>query len=661
MLHGFLRVAAATPRCVVGDCGENTARVLSLMKEAAQEGVSLVVFPELCVTGYTCGDLFAQELLARVSLAAVRLIAEKTRDLPVTGIVGFPFNFRNARYNCAAVISGGKVLGVVPKTNIPNYGEFYELRHFAPPPGETELVPPGVFGPDPVPFGTKLLFADERTPDLAFAVEICEDLWVPCPPSTAHAQAGAVIVANLSASNELIGKASYRRTLALSQSGRCACAYVYANAGSGESTTDMVFAGHNLVAENGSLVAESELFSEGLLVAEIDARKLLNERRRVNTFPYSGDGGYRRVSLRLDSEIFAEQESPVGKAIRLQRRINPHPFVPSGATDLAQRCEEVFAIQTEGLVKRLSHTGSKAAVFGISGGLDSTLALLVVARAFDRLKLPRAGIKAITMPGFGTTKRTKGNAERLAESLGVTLEEIRINKAVVQHFKDIGQDPQRYDVTYENSQARERTQILMDRANMENGLVIGTGDLSELALGWATYNGDHMSMYAVNASIPKTLVRHLVKYCADTPQSFVTADDAEARRKFSRVLQAILDTPVSPELLPPENGEIAQKTEGIVGPYELHDFFLYHLTRWGDSPAKILFLAEHAFAETYGRSEILKWMKIFYRRFFAQQFKRSCLPDGPKVGTVTLSPRSDWRMPSDASAAIWLKELENLE
>lgn len=684
MIHGFLKVAAATPDCTVGDCGANTASILSLIREAAAQNVSLVVFPELCVTGYTCGDLFSQELLCRVSLAAVRLIAEKTRELAVTSVVGFPFSHRNSRYNCAAVISRGKVLGIVPKTNIPNYGEFYELRHFAPAPEKTEYIPEGVFGSDAVPFGTKLLFADDRIPDLSFAIEICEDLWVPNPPSSSHVAAGAVIVTNLSASNELIGKASYRRTLVSNQSGRGVCAYLYADAGEGESTTDMVFSGHNLIAENGAIIAESALFSQGLVATEIDVRKLLNERRRLNTFPYAGGDEYTRISFALDS--FVEPVAPAAgaqtQAARLTRRIDPHPFVPSGTADLARRCEEVFAIQTAGLVKRLAHTGSKAAVFGISGGLDSTLALLVIVRAFDKLGLPRSGIKAITMPGFGTTKHTKGNAGKLAESLGISFEEISINKAVTQHFKDIGQDPEKLDVTYENSQARERTQILMDKANMANGLVIGTGDLSELALGWATYNGDHMSMYAVNTSIPKTLVRHLVKYCADHPESFIAGEEhvaaestaAEgartaagnatgnaARKQFSKTLTAILDTPVSPELLPPKDGEISQKTEHIVGPYELHDFFLYHLTRWGSSPAKILFLAEHAFEGTYGRAEILKWMKTFYRRFFAQQFKRTCLPDGPKVGTVTLSPRSDWRMPSDASSAVWLKELENLE
>ena len=697
MQHGFFRVASATPECTVGDCGENTAAILSLIKEASDTGVSLIVFPELCITGYTCGDLFSQELICRVSLAAVRLIAEKTKELSITSIVGFPFCWGNSRYNCAAVISHGKIQGIVPKTHIPNYGEFYEVRHFAPAPAESAVIPTGVFGPNEVPFGTRLLFSDEHTPELTFAVEICEDLWVPAPPSSDHVRAGALIIANLSASNEIIGKAAYRRTLVAGQSGRGVCGYIYADAGSGESSTDMVFPGHNLIAENGTIIAEQPLFTPGLLCTDIDIRRLLHERRRMNTFtapntPNQSGTEYRRVFFKLDSESGSENTTETRIAPELLRNIDPLPFVPAGQTNLAQRCEEVFALQMTGLTKRFVHTQARSAVIGLSGGLDSTLALLVTVRAFDRLSLPRRGIHAVIMPGFGTTTRTKSNAHKLAEILGVTAEEIRIDKAVRQHFKDIGQNPENLDVTYENSQARERTQILMDKANMTGGLVIGTGDLSELALGWATYNGDHMSMYAVNASVPKTLVRHLVRYCADIPTSFIPDNDpasepaaeqqataettdpdsvevgkkrATLRKQFSQVLVSILETPVSPELLPPEDGQIAQKTEHIVGPYELHDFFLYHMTRWGCSPAKILFLAEHAFAPDssmpYTRATILKWMKVFYRRFFSQQFKRSCLPDGPKVGSVTLSPRSDWRMPSDASVAIWIKEVDNLD
>lgn len=664
MTHGFLRVAVATPACAVGDCGANTAEILALAKAAAAKGATLVVFPELCVTGYTCGDLFAQELLGRVALAAVRLIADKTRELPITLVVGFPFSRGESRYNAAAVISDGRVVGVVPKTHLPTYGEFYELRHFAPAPAETVMLPADLVSVDPVPFGTNILFADARNPDLAFACEICEDLWVPEPPSSRHARAGAIILANLSASDETVGKAEYRRSLVAGQSARTIGAYLYADAGAGESSTDMVFAGHDMIAENGITLAESPLFSQGLLVADVDTRRLLQERRRLNTFERVDPerAGYRVVTVCLDREGDSARDEA---SYVLHRPLDPHPFVPKDSRALAARCEEILSIQATGLARRISHTGGRSAVIGLSGGLDSTLALLVAVRAFDRLRLARGGIVAVTMPGFGTTGKTKGNAKKLAEALGVTLEEIKIAKAVQQHFRDIGQDPERHDITYENSQARERTQILMDRANMLGALVIGTGDLSELALGWATYNGDHMSMYGVNSTVPKTLVRHLVGYCADNASAFAPADgegdDAGMReRKLALALRSVLETPVSPELLPPEDGEISQRTEEIVGPYELHDFFLYHMTRWGTSPAKILFLASRAF-DSYDRPTILSWMRVFYRRFFAQQFKRSCLPDGPKVGSVTLSPRSDWRMPSDASAAIWLKELENIE
>ncbi len=694
MMHGFLRVAAATPACTVADCGANADEMVALAVEAASRGVSLVVFPELSVTGYTCGDLFSQGLLGSAAVAAVRRIAAKTAELPLVSVVGFPLALGNARYNCAAAISGGKVLGVVPKSHIPNYGEFYEARHFTAAPGAADPtgfavregspalseVPAGVLGADPVPFGTDILFADEISPEVSFAIEICEDLWVPVPPSSAHVQAGAVVVANLSASNEVIGKAEYRKALVLGQSGRGMCAYVYADAGAGESTTDMVFAGHDLIAENGSMLAESALFSGGLLVADVDTERLLQERRRVNTF--RNGPAYRRVTCTLLPRGHVREPAKGG----FLRAIPRLPFVPADRDDLARRCEEVFALQTAGLAKRLAHTGSRSAVIGLSGGLDSTLALLVTVRAFDLLGLDHTGILAITMPGFGTTKRTRGNALALAAILGTGTEEIRIHKAVRQHFADIGQNPETLDVTYENSQARERTQILMDKANQVGGLVIGTGDLSELALGWATYNGDHMSMYAVNASVPKTLVRHLVRYCADHPESFIAdgapggesdggrvsgnpegnrpngrANGDAGRARFSKVLRSILDTPVSPELLPPERGEIAQKTEHIVGPYELHDFFLYYLTRWGFAPSKIFALASEAFAGEYDGPTIVSWMKAFYRRFFAQQFKRSCLPDGPKVGSVTLSPRSDWRMPSDASAALWLAEIGEIE
>jgi len=704
MTHGFLRVAAATTDCSVGDVDANVDSILALAREAARRGASLAVFPELSVTAYTCGDLFAQDALCQAAARAVSRIAESTADLPTVIVVGFPYAAGAKRYNCAAVISAGAVVGVVPKSHIPNYGEFYELRHFSPAPdesGEPNAIPAGRLGPAPVPFGTRLLFCDRANPDIAFAVEICEDLWVPIPPSAHHAQAGALVIANLSASNEIVGKAAYRRNLVTGQSGHCVGAYVYADAGGGESTTDMVFSGHNLIAENGSMLAESRLFSTGLTLADVDTDRLLQERRRVNTFT-AAEAGYRRIAVDLSGgtahragfapsgaseATIADEAAKTDRAPgttarpRLLRKIDPLPFVPAAQADLAKRCEEVLSIQTAGLIKRLAHTKSRSVVLGLSGGLDSTLALLVIVRAFDALGLDRSGILAITMPGFGTTAHTRGNALKLAALLGTATEEIPINKAVRQHFADIGHDPAKLDVTYENSQARERTQILMDKANQTNGLVIGTGDLSELALGWATYNGDHMSMYAVNASIPKTLVRHLVRYCADHPESFfpessvvpaggekpTTVTSAARRRDFAKVLISILETPVSPELLPPTDGKISQKTEGIVGPYELHDFFLYYVTRWGFSPAKVFFLATEAFATgndprvgAYQREEILTWMKSFYRRFFAQQFKRSCLPDGPKAGSVTLSPRGDWRMPSDASSALWLKELESL-
>ncbi|ULQ59455.1 NAD(+) synthase [Brucepastera parasyntrophica] len=714
MIQGFLRVAAATPECVVGDCGNNAGSIISLIHEAAGAGARLAVFPELSITAYTCGDLFSQELLGKVSITAVRLIAESTRELPITSIIGFPMNFRNSRYNCAAVISRGKIHGIIPKTYLPNYGEFYEKRHFSPAPKAMFTIPAGVFGNDPVPFGTNILFTDEKNADMSFAVEICEDLWAPVPPSSAHVQAGAVIIANLSASNEIVGKSDYRRNLVAGQSAKGMCAYVYANAGHGESTTDMVFSGHNLIAENGIILAESVLFSTGLICTDIDITRLLQERRRmqlVSNEEGSGCGGqYVRIPLALDNSAAPQKSSvihagdntntvpaessptavttiPLFQTGRsLLRKIDPLPFVPGNPEETARRCEEIIALQTVALAKRLSHTNSKTAVIGISGGVDSTLAFLITVRAFDCLGLPRTGIQAITMPGFGTTKQTRGNAVQLAEILGTSVSEIWIHKAVKQHFEDIGQNPEVFDITYENAQARERTQILMDKANQSGGLVIGTGDLSELALGWSTYNGDHMSMYGVNSSIPKTLIRHILAYCAENPDFFVDPPEAAGNKKygrpvkadkalmkssykeFSSILQSILDTPVSPELLPPRNNEISQKTEHIIGPYELHDFFLYYVTRWGFSPSRILFLAEQAFtaentrlAKTYTRPEILKWMKVFYERFFSSQFKRSCMPDGPKVGSVALSPRGDWRMPSDASISVWLKEVEKLE
>ena len=643
MKDGFIRVAAATPAIRVADCEHNADAILAIAHEAAAAGVHLVVYPELCLTGYTCGDLFLQDALLERAKTELARIAAQSAALDLLLIVGLPVADRGRLYNCAAVVYRGRLLGLVPKTHIPNYAEFYEKRHFS----------PGCSGPGPcceelriggesVPFGTRLLFECTPLPHFVFSIEICEDVWVPVPPSCAAAMAGATIVANLSASDETIAKAAYRHTLLKSQSARLICAYLYADAGEGESTTDLVFSGHDLIYENGRLLAESRRFTTGWIHSDVDLKQLQTERRRQTTFggAMAEDlSGWRRIPFDL----------PV-KALDLDRRYDPHPFVPSDPRDLAERCEEILSLQSTGLKKRLAHTGLKSAVVGLSGGLDSTLALLVTARAFDALGLDRTGITAVTMPGFGTTGRTYANAVSLAGSLGATLREISITDAVSGHFRDIGHDPSVHNTTYENAQARERTQILMDICNQTNGLVVGTGDMSELALGWATYNGDHMSMYGVNASIPKTLVRHLVRYAAS-----ISPENLRA------VLEDIVDTPVSPELLPPdEAGLIAQKTEEIVGPYELHDFFLYYTVRYGFSPAKILRIARIAFQGTYGDAEIRKVLDMFFRRFFSQQFKRSCLPDGPKVGSVTLSPRGDWRMPSDARPDVWLDDLRQI-
>jgi len=681
MNQGFLRVAALTPRCVVGDCQANADAIIVAANRVAQQGVQLAVFPELCLTGYTCGDLFAQESLIRDASVALRRIARETASL--TLVTGLPVAFAGKRYNCAAVSNGGRVRGIIPKTHIPNYGEFYELRHFAPAPESTLLLPEGLFDDEPIPLGTHLLFRDRQNFDVAFAIEICEDVWVPSPPSSFHAAAGALIICNPSASTEVAGKTEWRRTLISGQSGRLLAAYVYADAGKGESTTDLVFSGHNLIAEYGAILAESLPFTAGEAITDIDLIKLNQERYRINTWPgFKLQTEYTEIPLSL----LPTQENAVPQP-ELLRSIDPLPFVPSLDNDLSSRCEEILNIQTAGLEKRLMHTGCKTVVIGVSGGLDSTLALLVCARTFRRLQLSYSGIIAVTMPGFGTTRLTHSNARTLANLLGTSLREIPIHRSVERHFRDIGQDPSIHDVTYENAQARERTQILMDIANQVGGLVIGTGDLSELALGWATYNGDHMSMYAVNSSVPKTLVRHLVAWFSLHPEQIIADKELDTAlqtnssvnsheknvfalyKKMKSVLSSILNTPVSPELLPPKDGKISQKTEDLVGPYELHDFFLYYMTRWGFSPKRILFLASNAFSSTeaakrsitpHEPTEILQWLKIFYRRFFAQQFKRSCLPDGPKVGSVSLSPRGDWRMPSDASSAGWLKELEDM-
>ena len=631
MKHGFIKAAAVTPDVRVADTVFNGEQIRKAMKESAEAGAKIIVFPELCITGYTCGDLFWQEKLLDAAKVELFRIAEESAGYDGIFFVGLPLEFHGKLYNAAAAVSGGKVLGFVPKTCLPNYNEFYELRHFASGADLDECVELSL--DEMAPIGTDLIFYCEAFPKLRIAVEICEDLWSPQPPSIRHALAGADVIVNLSASDEATGKDAYRRSLIGGQSARLLCGYIYASAGDGESTQDVVYAGHSMIAENGHILAESERFSNGILYSELDVERLMAERRRINTFPYRIDGrGYTEIPFSL---------KPCDTI--LSRRIDAAPFVPGNPAERSKRCDEILNIQAMGLKKRLEHTHCRCAVVGISGGLDSTLALLVTVRAFDLLGLERSGILAVTMPGFGTTDRTYENAVNLIRCLGARFIEVSIRKSVLQHFEDIGQDPQKLDVIYENSQARERTQILMDIANKENGMVIGTGDLSELALGWATYNGDHMSMYGVNSSVPKTLVRHLVRFYAD----------ACGEQKLSEVLLDILDTPVSPELLPPENGQISQKTEDLVGPYELHDFFLYYVLRFGFPPEKVYRLAGIAFAGTYEPDFILKWLKIFYRRFFAQQFKRSCLPDGPKVGTVAVSPRGDLRMPSDASYKLW--------
>ena len=641
MRDGFIKVAAGTPEIKVADCVHNGEQVIKLMKTAAAQGVKVLCLPELCLTGYTCGDLFLQDTLLKGAEDALSRILEETKRLDLLAAVGLPVRSKwdHKLYNCAAVICKGEILGLRPKTYIPNYGEFYEGRWFSS--GRNQEVTLSLCGEEIVDMCPRGLFACETVPNLIVGVEICEDLWAPEPPSAALAQAGATLILNLSASDEVAGKAAYRRQLVAGQSGRLVCGYVYADAGEGESTTDLVFAGHNLIAENGAVLAEDR-FQTGLTVSELDLNRLAYERQRMNTFqPYEEEKNYWRCSFSLKVEDTV-----------LTRSVGKNPFVPEDHGDRDERCEEILRITALGLKKRLAHTGAKTAVVGLSGGLDSTLALLITARAMDLLGRPRSDILAVTMPCFGTTSRTKSNAQLLAERTGAGFRTVEIGEAVRVHFRDIGQSMEDLSVTFENGQARERTQVLMDLANQKGGMVIGTGDLSELALGWATYNGDHMSMYAVNAGIPKTLVRHLVAY---------TADRAEAGDpQLAAVLRDILDTPVSPELLPPKEGEIAQQTEDLVGPSELHDFFLYYAIRWGFSPGKVFRLALYSLGEAYSRETVLKWLNNFYRRFFSQQFKRSCLPDGPKVGSVTLSPRGDWRMPSDGTARLWMEELKHL-
>ena len=637
MRQGFIKVAALTPKVTVADTQANRKEICRLMDEAEAKGAKILVFPELCITGYTCGDLFYQQVLLREAKKELLAIAKYTQRKDYLAFVGLPLEYNGKLYNVAAAVTQGKVLGLVPKTHIPNYNEFYERRHFAP--GMKQPVPVALDEDTVVPMGTRVLFQCRQMPELKIGAEICEDVWAPNPPGVEHALAGATLLVNLSASDETTGKDMYRKSLVTGQSGRLICGYVYCSAGDGESTQDVVYSGHNLIAENGTLLAESRRFCNESIYTELDMVRLNEERRRMSTFMTS-DESYINVEFSLKEE-----------KTELTRFVDPAPFVPGNKADREKRCEEIFMIQAMGLKKRLEHTHAATAVVGISGGLDSTLALLVMVKAFDLIGKDHKDIVAVTMPGFGTTDRTYDNAVSLIKSLGATFREVSIVDSVRVHFKDIGQDEAVHDVTYENGQARERTQILMDIANKSGGMVIGTGDMSELALGWATYNGDHMSMYGVNASVPKTLVRHLVCYYADT-----CADET-----LQKVLYDVLDTPVSPELLPPEDGKISQKTEDIVGPYELHDFFLYYILRFGCTPKKIYRLANYSFAGTYDTETIQKWLKTFYRRFFSQQFKRSCLPDGPKVGTVAVSPRGDLRMPSDASARIWMEELEHLD
>ena len=634
MKNGFVKVAAATPDIRVADVEFNTQNIINAMEEAQKNGAKILVFPELCVTGYTCSDLFDHSVLLKASRKALLEIAENTNDKDMLVFVGAPLEVNGKLYNVAAAMNQGEIIGFTTKTFLPNYGEFYEMRQFTPGPQTVREI---TFEGKKIPFGPQILFQAEGMEELVVAAEICEDVWSPVPPSIQAALEGATVIVNCSASDETIGKDTYRRALISGQSARLISGYIYANAGEGESTTDLVFGGHNIIAENGTILKESSRYVNEIIYSEIDLQRITGERRKNTTFQP------------LDEETLVRVPFTVEETKTFLTRVFPKkPFVPSDEQTRAQRCEEILTIQAMGLKKRLAHTNARTAVVGISGGLDSTLALLVTARAFDMLGRDKKDIIAVTMPCFGTTDRTYQNACEMSKKVGATLIEVPIADAVNIHFRDIGHDPEDHSVTYENCQARERTQVLMDIANKTWGMVIGTGDLSELALGWATYNGDHMSMYGVNASVPKTLVRHLVKYAADD-----TKDEA-----LKNVLYDVLDTPVSPELLPPKDGDIAQKTEDLVGPYELHDFFLYFMLRFGYEPSKIFRIACMTFDGEYDKEIIFKWLETFCRRFFSQQFKRSCLPDGPKVGTVALSPRGDWRMPSDACVAVWMKDLE---
>lgn len=632
MQYGFLNVCAATPQIRLADCIYNGERIIEMMRRAAAEKAALAVFPELCITGYTCADLFAQKALIDSALNTLKKIRDASRGLNMVTVVGVPIKKDGKLYNCAAVIHDGSVLGVVPKANLANYGEFYEPRHFSPAPEANSNMQ--LFGQS-CPFGKKLLFSCDSMQSFTLGIEICEDLWVVEPPSSSHALAGATLIANLSASSEMIGKREYRRSLVSSQSARLMCAYVYCDAGEGESTTDLVFSGHSIIAENGVFLAQSRQYECGLTMAQPDLERMEAERGRATTFSAYDAAGYQTVSFHLNT-----YNTP------LTRKFSPFPFVPQDPLDRDIRCEEILSIQAHGLKKRIEHMGAESLVIAVSGGLDSCLALLVCTRAMELIGRDKSAVTAVTMPCFGTTARTRSNAQKLCRLLGVSFKTVDITRSVSMHFEDIGHAGGDYSTVFENAQARERTQVVMDLANSGRGLAVGTGDLSELALGWATYNGDHMSMYGVNSSVPKTLIRHIISYVAS-----ISGDD------LKEVLQDIVDTPVSPELLPAKGDSMVQLTEEIIGPYELHDFFLYYVVRFGFPPEKIYYLAVQAFREAYTGEIILKWLKLFYNRFFSQQFKRSCLPDGPKVGSVTLSPRGDWRMPSDATARVWLERI----
>lgn len=631
MIDGFLRVCCATPEIKVADCEYNKKNIVELIKKAEKKDASIIIFPELCITGYTCGDLFLQKALLDAAKQSLIDICKSTSKLDIISVIGFPLSYKASLYNCAAVIYHGEILGIVPKQNIPNYSEFYEMRYFTEGKGSMQAVIDG----KEVCMSTDMVFSCSNMPEFTFGVEICEDIWVSSSPSLDLSCYGATIIANLSASNEVIGKAEYRRNLVKMQSAKTVSAYLYADAGLGESTTDMVYSGHNIISENGTVLSEAKQFTTGLIFADLDLQKITSERRRSNTFKPKQPTN----NIKFDIKI---------KKLDLNKCFSRHPFVPNNNQDVCTRCDEIICMQSVALATRLNHINCKTVVIGLSGGLDSALALLSTVHAFDRLGISREGIIAVTMPCFGSTSRTQNNAERLAKAYGTKYINIPISNSVNQHFYDIGHNPKDYDITYENAQARERTQVLMDIANQVGGIVIGTGDLSEIALGWSTYNGDHMSMYAINSSIPKTLVRSLVAY------------EAMNNNSVSDILQDILDTPVSPELLPSSNKDISQKTEDIVGPYELHDFFLYYMVRFGFSPKKIYRIACMTFDGHYSSADIKKWLSVFIKRFFTQQFKRSCMPDGPKVGTVALSPRGDWRMPSDASYNIWIKEVDSL-